>query len=75
MKSDLGNGMYDIDYNDGAQETCVPAEMICLLNDPGHGGEKAIVGHADAVQLLLSAGANLEAADKVILMIHYCMTV
>ena len=30
-------------------------------------------GHADVVQLLLSAGANIEAADKVILMIHYCM--
>ena len=32
-------------------------------------------GHADIVQLLLSAGANIEAADMVILMIHYCMAV
>ena len=33
-------------------------------------------GHADVVQLLLSAGANKDAADKkVILMIHYCMAV
>ena len=32
-------------------------------------------GHADIVQMLLSAGANIEAADKVILMIHSCMTV
>ena len=27
------------------------------------------------MSLLLSAGANKEVADKVILMIHYCMTV
>ena len=32
-------------------------------------------GHKDVVSLLLSAGANIEAADEVILMIHYCMTV
>ena len=32
-------------------------------------------GQADIVQLLLSAGVNIEAADKVILMIHYCMAV
>ena len=32
-------------------------------------------GHADIVQLLLSAGANKETADRVILMIHYCMAV
>ena len=32
-------------------------------------------GHADVVQLLLSAGANIEAADRVILMIYYCMAV
>ena len=32
-------------------------------------------GHADIVQMLLSAGANIEAVDKVILMIHYCMAV
>ena len=31
----------------------------------------AYEGHADVVQLLLSAGANIEAADEVILMIHY----
>ena len=30
-------------------------------------------GHADIVELLLSAGANIEAAEKVILMIHYCI--
>ena len=30
-------------------------------------------GHADVVQLLLSAGANKEAATKVILMIHFCV--
>ena len=29
-------------------------------------------GLADVVRLLLSAGANKEAADKVILIIHYC---
>ena len=29
-------------------------------------------GRADIVQLLMSAGANIEATDKVILMIHYC---
>ena len=32
-------------------------------------------GHAYVVQLLLSAGANIEAADNVILMIHNCMAV
>ena len=32
-------------------------------------------GHADVVRLLLSAGANIEAADEVILMIHHCMAV
>ena len=32
-------------------------------------------GHADVVLLLLSAGANVEAADKVILIVHYCMAV
>ena len=32
-------------------------------------------GHADVVQLLLSAGANIEAADRVILMIYYCTAV
>ena len=32
-------------------------------------------GHTDVAQLLLSAGASIEAADKVILMIHYCMAV
>ena len=32
-------------------------------------------GHEDVVQLLLSAGANIKAADNVILMIHYCMAV
>ena len=32
-------------------------------------------GHADVVQLLLSAGANIEATARVILMIHYCMVV
>ena len=32
-------------------------------------------GHSDVVQLILSAGANIEAADKVILMTHYCMAV
>ena len=30
-------------------------------------------GHKDIVQLLLSAGAKIDAIDKVILMIHYCM--
>ena len=35
----------------------------------------ADAGHADVLELLLSAGANIEAADKVILMIHYCMAV
>ena len=29
---------------------------------------------SDVVQLLLSAGANMEAVDTVKLMIHYCMT-
>ena len=37
--------------------------------------QAASEGHADVVQLLLSAGANVEAAEKVILMIHYCMAV
>ena len=37
--------------------------------------EAAREGHADVVQLLLSAGANAEAADKVILMIDDCMAV
>ena len=32
-------------------------------------------GHPDLVQLLLSAGANIEATDKVILMIDDCMAV
>ena len=32
-------------------------------------------GHADVVQLLLSAGANIEAATSVILMIYKCMTI
>ena len=32
-------------------------------------------GHADVVQLLLSVGANKEAADKVILMVDVCMAV
>ena len=32
-------------------------------------------GHADVVQLLLSAGANKEATDSVILMIVDCMAV
>ena len=32
-------------------------------------------GHADVVQLLLSAGANKEAVDRVILMIDDCMAV
>ena len=32
-------------------------------------------GCEDVVQLLLSAGANKEAKDRVILMIHYCMAV
>ena len=32
-------------------------------------------GRADVVQVLVSAGANIEAKDKVILMIHYCMTI
>ena len=32
-------------------------------------------GHPDLVQLLLSSGANMEAADKVILMIQYSLTV
>ena len=32
-------------------------------------------GHTNVVKLLLSAGANIEAADKVILMIHFCMAV
>ena len=31
-------------------------------------------GHTDVVQLLLSAGANIETADTVTLMIHHCMT-
>ena len=35
----------------------------------------AMKGHADVVQLLLSAGANKEAADEVILMIDDCMAV
>ena len=37
--------------------------------------EAASKGDADIVQLLLSAGVNKEAVDKVILMIHYCMAV
>ena len=60
VKRDRGNGTYDIDYNDGKQESRVPTEMIQCLE----------IGHADVVQLLLSAGANIEATDKVILMIH-----
>lgn len=32
-------------------------------------------GHAEVVKQLLSAGANIEAADKVILMTIYCMAV
>ena len=32
-------------------------------------------GHADVVQLLLSAGANKEVTDLVILMIDDCMAV
>ena len=32
-------------------------------------------GHTKVVKLLLSAGANVEAADKVILMIHFCMAI
>ena len=32
-------------------------------------------GHADVVQLLLSAGANKEATDEVILVIDDCMAV
>lgn len=32
-------------------------------------------GHADVVQLLLSAGANIDAEDEVILLIHSCVTV
>ena len=32
-------------------------------------------GHADVVQLLLSAGANKEATDWVILLIDDCMAV
>ena len=35
--------------------------------------QAASEGHADVVQLLLSVGANTEAADKVTLMIHYGM--
>lgn len=30
-------------------------------------------GYADIVQMLLSAGANIEAADEVLLMIYYSM--
>ena len=63
VKRDRGDGMYDIDYNDGKQEKRVAADLIHFLE----------AGHADIVQLLLSAGANIEAVDKVILMIHYCM--
>ena len=32
-------------------------------------------GHTDVVSLLLSAGANKEAANKVILMTHYCIAI
>ena len=35
----------------------------------------AAAGHAEVVKLLLSAGANTEAEDRVILMIHYFMVV
>ena len=35
----------------------------------------AEIGHPDIVHLLLSAGANTEAVDRVIFMIHYCMAV
>ena len=65
VKRDHGDDTYDIDYNDGKQESRVAANLIHFLE----------VGHADVVQLLLSAGANIDAADKVILMMHYCMTV
>ena len=79
VKRDRGDCTYDIDCDDGQQETLVPVNNIRLMDDPGHGGDgKAVAvdtGHADVVQLLLSAGANIEAADKVILMIHYCMAV
>ena len=30
-------------------------------------------GHADIVRMLLPAGANVEAADEVILMVNNCM--
>ena len=32
----------------------------------------ALKGHTEIIQLFLSAGANIEATDEVILMIHYC---
>ena len=65
VKRDRGDGTYDIEYDDGERETRLPSDGI----------RKVEIGHADVAQLLLSAGANIETADKVILMIHDCMAV
>ena len=79
MKRDRGDGTYDIDRDDAKIDACVSADKIRLMDESEHGGEGKAVAvdsrHADVVQLLLSTGANIEAADEVILIIHYCMAV
>ena len=73
MKRDRGDGTYDIDRDDAKIDACVSADKIRLMDESEHGGEGKAVAvdsrHADVVQLLLSTGANIEAADEVILII------